>query len=1214
MPVGVCEFPKNVTTLNKNEKNKTFMIQIFAKVIQKNDNYKKSFIFAKNFKKMKKIFVIILASFFAQSSLFSQDWLWGTSISGIDALETEGVGIDSSNNIYLLNELNGTSVVQGNTVVSVGNKDLQLSKFNINGALQWTRGMGGIDTDDPKGLFTDKNGNSYMTGSFVGSANFSTITINAQNDKDAFLAKYDAYGNVIWAKDIAWGENLEKGTSVSVDDLGYISVLGFFKDTIIFGDTVGAANSDTLIALKNSKNYFYAKFDNNGAYIYSKLIYSNSKHLTINYLTLHDGAAYYIGGYFTDSLFIDNDTIVAKQHSRDIGIINLDAFGNVVWTKGFGDDNLDELNGIESDENGNIYITGAFQDSLMFDNDTIYGTNATNYDLFVAKLDPSGNELWATAKGDVQDDYGWSVTYQDSKLQISGSFSGIIIWGSDTISRSSINDLDAFFATLDVNTGNLINLIKVHPGGPLIANDEPRDIVVDNFGNTYMAGRYASDYLYFGDDTITNANPGQYDVFLAKYGCQEIYLNFVIDSITCPGMNDGAATVTPTILNPFDYLWSTGDTTNTIDSLVEGTYTVTLSTPWGCAYSDSVVVTHYASLTTYMDNDTVTLNCVADTNGIAIITPVNGVDSGYTYTWDNGVLDSMVTNLDTGLHYVTVSDYCGSVVDSVFVTHLPTLQETTYPHAIILLCQNSTDGEATVNASLGYGSYQYQWDNGDTTATTYSLDQGVHYVTVSDGCNVPQIDSVKVNYLPPMHVSIIDDQPANCINSSDGSAYVEAISGVPPYTYLWDNGDTTAQTNTLDTGITYVTVSDYCGAVVDSIAITSKPPLTMSVSSVADADCPTSTNGAAMVSTNNGAPPFTYAWSNSTDTDSLASDLPVGITYVSVTDQCGTVIDSVNISNKPPLSISVSQTQLVTCPGDSDGAALVTTLDGVQPFTYAWYNSTDTDSLASDLPVGVTYVSVTDQCGTAIDSVELTATTPLNITTQATDINCYGDSTGQILIHASAGVLPYSYSWSCDTTLHDSLATGLVAGTYFVTVADNCGSLTDTITLTQSDAIQFSVDITNATTNLEPDGAIDLSVMGGTSPYDFVWSNGEPSEDISGLSNGTYRVTVTDMNNCFAIDTIDVEADSYGIIIYNSFSPNADGVNDLWNIKNIGYYPDCKVQIFNEWGNLVFTSDGYKMPWDGTNNGKVLPAGTYYYIIDLGTNDKPLTGPVTLIK
>ncbi|HIE15611.1 MAG TPA: hypothetical protein EYP69_01670, partial [Bacteroidales bacterium] len=96
-------------------------------------------------KKTNFVFAILLLF---QVSLYSQGWLWGTSISGNNTLETEGVGIDSSNNVYLLSELNGTSLVQGTTIASVGDKDMQLSKFDINGVLQWTRGMGGISTDD----------------------------------------------------------------------------------------------------------------------------------------------------------------------------------------------------------------------------------------------------------------------------------------------------------------------------------------------------------------------------------------------------------------------------------------------------------------------------------------------------------------------------------------------------------------------------------------------------------------------------------------------------------------------------------------------------------------------------------------------------------------------------------------------------------------------------------------------------------------------------------------------------------------------------------------------------------------------------------------------------------------------------------------------------------------------------------------------------------
>ena len=279
---------------------------------------------------MKKIISLILLLSLMQLTVFSQNWLWGTSISGNDLLETEGLGIDSSNNVYLLNELNGISTVQGNVVTSVGNKDIQLSKFDINGAIQWTRGFGGTGIDDPKCLFTDQNGNSYISGSFEGTAVFSSQFITAQNNKDIFLAKYDAVGNLIWVKDIAWGENVQKGTSVNVSNSGYITLGGFFKDTIIFGDTVGAVNCDTLVAKKSAKNYFLAKFDNSGNYIFSKQIFSNSTALAFSTVALYNGESCYVGGHFTDSLFIENDTLIANNHSKDIAIINFDAFEPLV--------------------------------------------------------------------------------------------------------------------------------------------------------------------------------------------------------------------------------------------------------------------------------------------------------------------------------------------------------------------------------------------------------------------------------------------------------------------------------------------------------------------------------------------------------------------------------------------------------------------------------------------------------------------------------------------------------------------------------------------------------------------------------------------------------------------------------------------------------------------------------------------------------------------
>ena len=112
-----------------------------------------------------------------------------------------------------------------------------------------------------------------------------------------------------------------------------------------------------------------------------------------------------------------------------------------------------------------------------------------------------------------------------------------------------------------------------------------------------------------------------------------------------------------------------------------------------------------------------------------------------------------------------------------------------------------------------------------------------------------------------------------------------------------------------------------------------------------------------------------------------------------------------------------------------------------------------------------------------------------------------------------------------------------------------------------------------------------------------------------------YTVTVTDANGCKNSDTVSVIIFPQ-IKIPNGFSPNADGKNDVWQIDNLFQFPDNVVEVYNRWGELLFMSKGYAVPFDGKYNGKDLPVGTYYYIIDLHntTYPTPFTGPLTIFR
>ncbi|HZY36579.1 MAG TPA: gliding motility-associated C-terminal domain-containing protein [Mucilaginibacter sp.] len=146
------------------------------------------------------------------------------------------------------------------------------------------------------------------------------------------------------------------------------------------------------------------------------------------------------------------------------------------------------------------------------------------------------------------------------------------------------------------------------------------------------------------------------------------------------------------------------------------------------------------------------------------------------------------------------------------------------------------------------------------------------------------------------------------------------------------------------------------------------------------------------------------------------------------------------------------------------------------------------------------------------------------------------------------------------------------------------------------------------------------TVTGGDSPFNYVWS---PATGLDNLSaefpvatpgqTTIYQLSVLSSSGCGAVGTVTVTV-IRSIIVPSAFTPNGDGINDLWNIKYIDNYPGCIVDIFSRSGQLVFHSIGYARQWDGTFENRVLPSGVYYYRIDLNDGTKKIAGPVTIIR
>jgi gliding motility-associated-like protein len=339
----------------------------------------------------------------------------------------------------------------------------------------------------------------------------------------------------------------------------------------------------------------------------------------------------------------------------------------------------------------------------------------------------------------------------------------------------------------------------------------------------------------------------------------------------------------------------------------------------------------------------------------------------------------------------------------------------------------------------------------------------------------------------------------------------------------------------------------------------------------------------------------------------------------STTDNtCISVPKVVNI-NAIPIPPTVTSTQVnVKCFGGTTGSATAIPAGGTGPYTYSW-NTTpvQTTATATGLGIGTYTVTVKDaNLCTATTSVTITQpAAALNGSTLVTNVLCSGGNNGAINLTVTGGTAPYTFLWSNSAITED--LNNLVPGSYTVKVTDANGCfINSTAQVTEPAKLAVQEVHTDATCPGDLDGSITLTITGGTSPYKIIWSDGSNALTRA-ATDTTYSVVVTDANSCAA--SLDVQVgfsnSSQCIFIPQVITPNGDGKNDTWIIKNIDLYPNAEVLVYNRWGQLVFQSKNVLAnPWDGRSGGKLVPVDSYHYILDLHDGSKPRSGVISVIR
>lgn len=701
-----------------------------------------------------------------------------------------------------------------------------------------------------------------------------------------------------------------------------------------------------------------------------------------------------------------------------------------------------------------------------------------------------------------------------------------------------------------------------------------------------------------------------------------------ITNATC-GLCDGSAVITPAGgVAPYSYLWSNGQTVNTGTSLCSGLYTVNITDANGCTGSVAVPVSNTSGPSGLVITHT-NITCSGSCNGaVTGVTPSGGTPP-YSYLWiRGGETTPTLSGLCAGTYYVEVTDSSGcSLLDSVTITEpAPIVANQVITAATCGVC----DGTITIAPSGGTAPYTVVWNTGATALSLTNLCAGVYSVQITDanGC-VANITVPLSNFNAPSLA--LASTNINCNAACDGTATVTATGGTAPYAYLWN--DVTAQTTPVATNLcagTYaveVTGADGCVAAA-VVTLTQPSPLGFSLANAHNPLCNGDTSGTITVIPSGGTLSYTYAWAPGGQTGLTATGLGANTYTVTVTDANGcAATQSTVLSQTTALAISSTSVN-PSCNTLPDGSIDVTVSGGTNTYTYQWSGgSTAVTEDLSGILAGTYIVNVTDGNGCTIADTSI-LTPSQSVFAEAGNDTVFCQN-GSIVLNAAASINAVNYQWfelPGNTGIGSSVSVTVTppAGvtSYYVTVDNGSGCAdNDTIAVT-SNALPSA--------NAGPDVSIVIgqSTQIGGSPTTTAGGSTIVWNPIPGLDNATaanpvaapasttsYTVVVTSPQGCISSDSVVVTV-LPTIKIPDGISPNADGDNDEWIIDGIEQFPNCVVEVYNRWGELLFQSQGYREHWKGTYKGKDLPVGTYYFVIDLKDPlfPDPYTGPITILR
>lgn len=388
--------------------------------------------------------------------------VWAKKLGGTNNDVGNAIAVDVTGNVFITGYFEGTADFDPGTgtsnLTSDGNNDIFICKLNSSGNFVWAKQTGGAGWDEGFGISTDANGNVYTTGYFGDTVDFnpgtSVSNLISAGNYDIFVSKLDASGNFVWAKRLG-GSQEDSGKSITVDGSGNVYSIGYFNGNADFDPGTG----NSYLASFGLSDIFISKLDASGNFVWGEGL-GGTGYDQGNSIALDASGNVYSTGYFSGTAdlnpsFTTNNFISAG--GNDIFISKLDASGAYVWAKQMGSTAEDRGNDIIVDINNNIYTTGYFNGTADFNPGTATSnlTSAGSTDIFISKLDATGNFVSGQKVGGSSFDYGNAIAVDASgNIITSGYFklTGDFDPGSATFNLTSAGNNDVFICKSQINS------------------------------------------------------------------------------------------------------------------------------------------------------------------------------------------------------------------------------------------------------------------------------------------------------------------------------------------------------------------------------------------------------------------------------------------------------------------------------------------------------------------------------------------------------------------------------------------------------------------------------------------------------------------------------------------------------------------------------------------------------------------------------------------